>query len=187
MDARRAAMDPDEDKRRFAARVEEAGLPRFARTRHDPTTHCLQVTWENGYTIHLDLTYPEIEPLEDWERDAILGHEPSRAGAGPIDVYVPGSADDPRTDTTTPGVAIHRGPPLHPDDVTTVDGIPVTTPSRTLIDMAEVSTADELRAMFARAREVGLLDPEALRAARARVEWRPSLEMLDEVIAEFCG
>jgi hypothetical protein len=45
--------------------------------------------------------------------------------------------------------------------------------------------ADELRACFARAREIGLLDPEALRAARARVEWRPSLEMLDEVMAEF--
>jgi hypothetical protein len=34
---------------------------------------------------------------------------------------------------------------------------------------------------------LGLLDPEALRAARARVEWRPSLEMLDRVIEEFCG
>jgi hypothetical protein len=31
---------------------------------------------------------------------------------------------------------------------------------------------------FARAREIGLLDPE---------EWRPSLAMLDEVIEEFCG
>ena len=48
-------------------------------------------------------------------------------------------------------------------------------------------SADELRATFARAREIGLLDPEALRAARERVEWRPSLEMLDEVIEEFCG
>ena len=75
---------------------------------------------------------------------------------------------------------------MHPDDVTTVDGIPVTTPSRTLIDLAEVMDADELRACFARARKIGLLDPAALRAARARVEWRPSLEMLDEVIAEFC-
>ena len=102
-------------------------------------------------------------------------------------MYVPGSADDPRTDTSLPGVTIHRGPPLHPDDVTTVDGIPVTSPSRTLIDLAEVMTADELRATFARAREIGLLDPEALRAARERVEWRPSLEMLDEVIEEFCG
>jgi hypothetical protein len=83
------------------------------------------------------------------------------------------------------GVVIHRGPPLHTDDVTTVDGIPVTSPSRTLIDLAEVMTADELRACFARAREIGLLDREALRAARARVEWRPSLAMLDAVIAEF--
>ncbi len=32
---------------------------------------------------------------------------------------------------------------------------------------------------------IGLLDPEALRAARGRVEWRPSLTMLDEVIEEF--
>jgi hypothetical protein len=105
----------------------------------------------------------------------------------PIDVHLPGSTDDPRTVTAIPGVAIHRGPPLHPDDVTAVDGVPVTSPSRTLIDLAEVMTADELRACFARAREIGLLDPEALRASRARVEWRASLVMLDETIAEFCG
>ena len=48
-------------------------------------------------------------------------------------------------------------------------------------------TIDELRRLFARARAIGLLDPEALRAARGRVEWRPSLAMLDEVIEEFCG
>ena len=80
---------------------------------------------------------------------------------------------------------IHRGPPLHPDDGAAVDGIPVTSPSRTLIDLAEIMTADELRACFTRARETGLLDPDALRASRARVEWRPSLAMLDNVIDEF--
>jgi hypothetical protein len=105
----------------------------------------------------------------------------------PIHVDVPGSAERPGTEPSVPGVTIHRGPPLHPDDVTTVDGIPVTSPSRTLIDLAEVMTADELRATFARAQEIGLLDPEALLAARGRVEWRPSLAMLDEVIEEFCG
>ena len=104
----------------------------------------------------------------------------------PIHVSAPGSPDDPRLDTSPPGVAIHRGPPLHPDDVTTLNGIPVTSPARTLIDCAEIMTAAELRAAFARAQEIGLLDPEALRAARARVEWRPSLAMLDEVIDEFC-
>jgi hypothetical protein len=81
---------------------------------------------------------------------------------------------------------IHRGQPLHPDDVTTHNGIPVTSPSRTLIDCAEFMTVSELRATFARAREIGLLDAEALRAARERVEWRPSLAILDEVIQEFC-
>jgi hypothetical protein len=104
----------------------------------------------------------------------------------PVDVYVGGSADDPRSAEPIPGVATHRGPPLHPDDVTTVCGLRVTSPSRTLIDLAEVMTAAELRACFARARDIGLLDPGALRAARSRVEWRPSLEMLDAVIEEFC-
>jgi hypothetical protein len=111
---------------------------------------------------------------------------PTGPGA-PIHVYVPGDPDDPRDVPSIPGVIIHRGPPLHPDDMTVHKGIPVTSPSRTLIDCAEDATIDELRAMFARARELGLLDPEAMRAARARVEWRPSLPMLDRVIAEFCG
>ena len=75
----------------------------------------------------------------------------------PIHVTVPGSAQDPRIDRSIPGVVIHRVP-----------------------------GKDELRETFARARELGLLDPAALRASRARVEWRPSLAMLDEVIAEFC-
>jgi hypothetical protein len=114
-------------------------------------------------------------------------HEAGDDDCGPIDLYVPGSARDARTDSVIPGVAIRRGPQLHPDDVTTVDGIPVTSPSRTLIDLAEVMSADELRATFARAREVGLLDPVALRAARGRVEWRPSLAMLDEVLDEYCS
>ena len=45
--------------------------------------------------------------------------------------------------------------------------------------------AEELRGRFIAAREKGLLDLDQLAAARARVEWRPSLAMLDEIIAEF--
>lgn len=94
---------------------------------------------------------------------------------------------DPRAEASIAGVAVHPTAPLHPDDVTIVCGIPVTSPSRTLIDCAEGMDRDELRALFASAQAQGLLDPSALRAARARVEWRPSLAVLDEVIAEFCG
>jgi hypothetical protein len=103
----------------------------------------------------------------------------------PIDITIPGSPDDPRTQTAPEGVVIHRVPHLHPDDITTLHGIPVTTPARTLVDLAEVLAQDELRATFETARRRGLLDMEAVRASRARVEWRPSLAMLDEVIAEF--
>jgi hypothetical protein len=104
----------------------------------------------------------------------------------PIHVTVPGQTGDPRTPSDPiDGVTVHRGPPLHPDGVTVVDGIPVTTVARTLIDLAEVMDADELRDCFAVARAKGLLDLDQLAAARVRVEWRPSLAMLDEVIAEF--
>jgi hypothetical protein len=104
----------------------------------------------------------------------------------PIHIYVPGRADDPRHQADLPdGVVAHYGPPLHPDDVTIVDGLPVTSVGRTLIDLGEVVDQDELRGCFIRAREMDLLDLDELAAARARVEWRPSLSMVDEGIAEF--
>ena len=106
----------------------------------------------------------------------------------PIHVTVPGRPDDPRTARPSiPGVVIHHVPALHPDDVTVLDGIPVTTPARTLVDLAECMDRDELRATFARAQEIGLLDMRAVEASYARVEWRPSLRMLREVMNEFSG
>jgi len=104
-----------------------------------------------------------------------------------IHVSVPGSNGDPRDEVSAPpGVVIHRVPALHPDDVVTLpSGLRVTSVARTLIDLAEEMTQDELRDAFAIAREKGLLDMDALRRSRQRVEWRPSLRMLDEVIDEF--
>ena len=103
-----------------------------------------------------------------------------------IHVTVRGDPTDPRSPPDAPaGVVVHRGPPLHPDDVTVVDGIPVTSVARTLIDLAEVVDRDELRGCFRAARERGLLDLDELTASRARVEWRPSLKVLDEVMGEF--
>ncbi len=80
---------------------------------------------------------------------------------------------------------IHRVPALHPDDVTVIDGIPVTTVARTLVDIAEETRIDELREILATARQRSLLDIDAVRASAARVEWRPSLAMLHAVIEEF--
>jgi hypothetical protein len=66
-----------------------------------------------------------------------------------------------------------------------VDGLPVTSVARTLVDLADVMSEEELRECFAVARAWGLLDLDDLAAARSRVEWRPALAMLDRVIAEF--
>jgi hypothetical protein len=110
-----------------------------------------------------------------------LMHEPD-----PIDVYIPGDPGDPRERADPPpGVRPHFGPPLHPDDIEVVDGIPVTSVARTLIDLAEVMSEEELRECFVVARAKSLLDLDDLAAARSRVDWRPSLAMLDRVIADF--
>jgi hypothetical protein len=104
-----------------------------------------------------------------------------------VHVTVFGSPEDPRQrPPLLPGVIVHFAPPLHPEDVCEVDGVLVTSPARTLVDLAEEMDPEELHATFARARELGLLDIEAVRRARERVDWRLSLAMLDEVIAAFC-
>ena len=84
-------------------------------------------------------------------------------GNEPIHITVAGSQTDPRGPSPNmPGVSVHRGPALHPDDVTVVDGVPVTSVSRTLVDLAEMLPRDELREVFANAKAKGLLDIEAL-------------------------
>jgi hypothetical protein len=104
----------------------------------------------------------------------------------PIHITVAGSPNDPRDPiSNVPGVAIHHSPGLHPDDVTVVDGLPVTSISRTLVDLAELLPRDELREVFADASAKGLLDMDAVEASYARVEWRASLRMPREVMDEF--
>ena len=104
---------------------------------------------------------------------------------GTIHITVPGRSGDPRAVPSPSGVVVHHVPGLHPDDVTVIEGIPVTSVARTLVDLAEVMTRGELRAAFAQARERGILDMAAVEAAYARVEWRSSLLMLREVMDEL--
>jgi hypothetical protein len=109
-------------------------------------------------------------------------------GNEPIHITVAGSPGDPRgAITNVPGVRIHHAPALHSDDLTVVDGLPVTSISRTLVDLAEILPRDELREIFAEASAKGLLDMDAVEASYARVEWRTSLRMLREVMDEFAA
>jgi hypothetical protein len=104
----------------------------------------------------------------------------------PIHITVPGRSDDPRSRIPNlPGTIVHYSQPLHPDDLAVVRGIPCTSVARTLVDCAEAMSREELVDLFREAAAQGLLDIDAVRASRARVEWRPSLALLDELLDEF--
>ena len=104
----------------------------------------------------------------------------------PIHIYIAGREEDPREPHDIPeGVIAHYGPALHPDDTDVVDGIPCTAVPRTLIDCAEIMDEDELRQCFLNALAMDLLDWEEFDAARGRVEWRPSLALVDAIAAQL--
>jgi hypothetical protein len=69
-------------------------------------------------------------------------------GLHPIHITIPGSPDDPRAVRPPPGIVVHYVPELHPNDVSVVNGIPVTSVPRTLIDLAEDLDKADLRQVF---------------------------------------
>lgn len=64
------------------------------------------------------------------------------------------------------GVCVHRRL-LDPEDTTAEGGIPVTTPARTLLDLATVLSPARLEAAVNQADKLDRIDPESLRAAIA--------------------
>jgi very-short-patch-repair endonuclease len=70
----------------------------------------------------------------------------------------------PGIDRRQRGLIVHRRS-LSPDDLTRRDGIRVTTPIRTLIDLATRIPSAELEAVINAADKLDLVDPETLRAA----------------------
>lgn len=111
-----------------------------------------------------------------------------------LDVSVPaGGAGRPR------GVTLHRASDLVPGAVTTVDGIPVTEPTLTLVDLASVVGPDELEQAFdsalrqgltslaraeARLRRSGRRGRNGAAAFRALVEGRAAVDGVTESVFE---
>lgn len=78
---------------------------------------------------------------------------------------------------------VHRTPDLRDDEVTTFEGIPVTTPARTILDLAGSLGARELEAMVARAERKGLATREEVAALVARYPRRPGTRALRALLA----
>jgi hypothetical protein len=80
------------------------------------------------------------------------------------------------------GVTVHRCNRLDPRDVTVHNGIPVTTVSRTIVDLAEVQTVEQLTNVMHEAAFRGLLDLDEIHAVAARLNGRRNLATLEEAI-----
>jgi hypothetical protein len=96
-----------------------------------------------------------------------------------IDVTAPGRSRHAR-----PGIDVHRPRLIEPDECTIRDGIPVTTISRTLIDLAAVVSLKQLtRAWDASVREQHF-DLTDLVRVRSRFRRRRGLKHIDLLIAQ---
>lgn len=83
-----------------------------------------------------------------------------------------------------PGVRAYRTGTLRPDEVTELQGLRVTTPERTLLDLAARSTLRELRQALARAERLGLFDRPRLLELAGRHSKRRGVGQLRVLVEE---
>jgi len=96
-----------------------------------------------------------------------------RERSGPIHVMVAGRAVRHR-----PGIVVHRVRVLAPRDVRRVDGIPVTSPARTLLDLAGLISFRDMEITLADARALGLVRDRDLREVVGRYPTQPGAGVL---------
>jgi very-short-patch-repair endonuclease len=81
-----------------------------------------------------------------------------------------------------PGIRVYRRARLDPAEVTRHHRIPVTTPARTLIDLATCSGRQALETAVVEADKRELIDPEALRTALDQRRGEPGVGILRELL-----
>ncbi len=132
-----------------------------------------------------------------WEQDlmaAVLGCQPTATashraaarlwGMRAVDPEVEVSIRFPR-DCRVEGVIVHRSRDLEPDDISTVDGIPVTTPERTICDLGLTFPEHEVARILRHAIAAGLVDRRELWAMRTRTskQGRNGTGVLERVLS----
>jgi hypothetical protein len=83
------------------------------------------------------------------------------------------------------GVVVHRCRSIHPDDLTRIDGIPVTTLPRALLDVAETEGAEFVAKVLEEADRRELLDPAAIHACAKRNPGRRGAAVLLPLVAAY--
>jgi hypothetical protein len=119
---------------------------------------------------------------------AVLSHtsaaaawELRAAGTGSVHVTVPGTAGRQRR----AGIRLHRSAMLGADDATTRDGIPITDPARTLIDLATLLRGRPLEQALDLAELRGLVDFADLERRLAAHPTRPGSPALQALLSGY--
>lgn len=119
--------------------------------------------------------------------EAVLSHRSAAAlwglrqdGRSRVDVTAPG-----RRGRMPIGIEAHRHGSLRADDRTSVNGIPCTSIARTLLDLAGVVSARELRNAITQAEVLGVFDLRAVRGLIARSRGRRGIARLRRALDEF--
>lgn len=110
---------------------------------------------------------------------AAAGHHGLRRNETRIEVTVP------RARSALPGVQIYRSRMLDPSDVMEVDGIRVTTVSRTLLDLAVVLSVRDLGYALDRAERLRVFDLNAVEEVLSRARGRRGAKALRQAITSW--
>jgi very-short-patch-repair endonuclease len=89
----------------------------------------------------------------------------------------------PKRHRSRPGIKVHCCRRLDPRDITVRDRIPVTTVARTLVDLADVLTPEQLANVIHEAAFRNRFDPTKTREAMERATGRHNLNILDRALA----
>jgi very-short-patch-repair endonuclease len=102
-----------------------------------------------------------------------------RRSSGRIEVTVP------RGRAGHPGLVVHRSRTLSAEDLTTVDGIPVTSVARTLLDLAVVLSVRDLGYALDRAERLQAFDLKAMEDVLARARGRRGAAALRKALVAW--
>jgi very-short-patch-repair endonuclease len=103
---------------------------------------------------------------------------PPRPAKAPVEITTPG-----RHALSRPGLSTHRVGSIQDDEATSLHGIPITTPARTLLDLAVVLGAHELERALASALRDGM-ETQQLVELLARCPTRPGAPTLRRLVGE---
>ena len=167
--------------------LRELGLTKHA-VRRRVEHRRLQRLYPGVYAVGHDALTPDSRRLAAvlaCGPGALLSHRAAGAAQGLLSSAPQFEVTVPHGRKSKPGIVIHRSRLIHPDDRSSVRGIPVTSVARTLVDLADVLSEERLARAVHEAEVQRVFDLGALEAVAARLPGRRGRHKLSRVLAAY--